>query len=306
MGAFLDKPSTIKKNEKGGNNSYHYAVSMMQGWRLNMEDSHTAKLELPGLPNWSFFAVFDGHAGASVAEYSAENLVNSILSHANFQKYIADTDKEICDADVCSAIKESFLSIDVAMRDLPDFKNGVDRSGSTAVCVLVSPTKFYFANCGDSRAFLCRDSKVNFSTKDHKPVDPEEKERIENAGGSVMVRRINGTLAVSRALGDFEYKTDKNKEPTKQLVSPEPEVTTLNRDECDHFIVLACDGIFDVSSTEEVAEFVSSRMQISDDMVNVCNSVVDTSFNKVFSYKLNDSFSESKFCRILVIKLKEN
>ena len=59
--------------------------------------------------------------------------------------------------------------------------------------------------------------------QDHKPSNEPERERIQNAGGTVMIQRVNGSLAVSRALGDFEYKNVEGKGPTEQLVSPEPE-----------------------------------------------------------------------------------
>lgn len=81
-----------------------------------------------------------------------------------------------------------------------------DKSGSTAVCVLISPNHFFIANCGDSRAVLCRKGVPAVCTLDHKPTVPAEKKRIQDAGGSVMIHRVNGSLAVSRALGDFEYK----------------------------------------------------------------------------------------------------
>lgn len=69
-----------------------------------------------------------------------------------------------------------------------------------------------------------------FGTIDHKPFLPEERARILNAGGSVMIQRVNGSLAVSRALGDFAYKDVPGLEATKQLVSPEPDVYTIKRD----------------------------------------------------------------------------
>jgi len=53
----------------------------------------------------------------------------------------------------------------------------------------------YIANCGDSRSVMCRDGRVNFATQDHKPINPAEKERIQNAGGSVMIQRYIGTLS---------------------------------------------------------------------------------------------------------------
>ena len=92
------------------------------------------------------------------------------------------------------------------MKTLPEVESGEDISGSTAVCTLISPTHFFFANCGDSRGVLSRDGRTIFSTQDHKPVNPTEKERIQRAGGSVMIQRVNGSLAVSRALGDYQYK----------------------------------------------------------------------------------------------------
>ncbi len=79
-----------------------------------------------------------------------------------------------------------------------------------------------FSNCGDSRAVLSRGGRPVLVTQDHKPSNPPERERIQAAGGSVMMQRVNGSLAVSRALGDFEYKNVDGKGPTEQLVSPEP------------------------------------------------------------------------------------
>ena len=77
---------------------------------------------------------------------------------------------------------------------------------STATGVLITPKHYFVFNVGDSRSLLVRDRKVFFASNDHKPVNEEEKKRIEKAGGKVIIQRINGSLAVSRALGDFEYK----------------------------------------------------------------------------------------------------
>ncbi len=69
------------------------------------------------------------------------------------------------------------------MRTLPELASGEDKSGSTAVCALISPQQIFVANCGDSRAVLCNSGVLAFSTQDHKPVLPGEKERIQRAGG---------------------------------------------------------------------------------------------------------------------------
>uniref|UniRef100_A0AAV2LKA9 Protein phosphatase 1B n=1 Tax=Knipowitschia caucasica TaxID=637954 RepID=A0AAV2LKA9_KNICA len=249
----------------------------MQGWRVEMEDAHTAVVGLPhGLADWSFFAVYDGHAGSRVANYCSGHLLEHILSGG------ADFGSSPCSVEgVKDGIRSGFLNIDEYMRSFSDLRQGLDRSGSTAVCVLLSPSHLYFINCGDSRAVLCRDSSVGFSTQDHKPNLPREKERIQKAGGSVMIQRVNGSLAVSRALGDYDYKCVDGKGPTEQLVSPEPEVCVLERaGDGDEFIVLACDGIWDVMSNEDVCEFVRSRLQVCEDLEKICNAVVDTCLHK--------------------------
>ena len=90
---------------------------------------------------------------------------------------------------------------------------------STATGVLITPKHYFIFNVGDSRSILIKDKKLHFSSEDHKPMNDGEKRRIEEAGGRVMIQRINGSLAVSRALGDFEYKqrTDRGKNTVKDV-----------------------------------------------------------------------------------------
>lgn len=271
MGAFLDTPKTDKYNEHGEGNGLHYGVASMQGWRMEMEDAHRAITGLDGgLADWSYFAVFDGHAGASVSAHSAEHLLECIMQTEEFK---AD--------DVIKGIHSGFLSLDDKMRDLPHMCNGVDKSGSTVVCAFISPKNIYIANCGDSRAVLCRSGEPVFSTCDHKPILPAEKERIQKAGGCVVIQRVNGLLAVSRALGDYEYKKVEGRGPCEQLVSPEPEIFVRDRDdEQDEFLVLACDGIWDVMTNEALCNFIHSRLLITDDLEAVSNQVIDTCLYK--------------------------
>uniref|UniRef100_A0A672QXH7 Protein phosphatase, Mg2+/Mn2+ dependent, 1Na (putative) n=1 Tax=Sinocyclocheilus grahami TaxID=75366 RepID=A0A672QXH7_SINGR len=145
----------------------------------------------------------------------------------------------------------------------------------------MSPRNIYFINCGDSRTFLCRDGQVVFHTEDHKPINPREKERIQNAGGSVTLQRINGSLAVSRALGDFDFKEVEWRTQTEQLVSPEPEVYELERSPEDEFLVVACDGVWDAIGNEELCAFVRNRLQVCDDLREICSQVIDLCLYKV-------------------------
>lgn len=255
----------------------------MQGWRVDMEDSHTAKSILDQLPKWSFFAVFDGHAGSKVAEHSSQHLLEEIMSQDYIRELTESKDGKSQEKVnlVEKAIKDSFLNLDRKMRTLCDTSDTFDKSGSTSVCVLISPSRYYFINCGDSRALLCRKGSVHFATADHKPNNPKERERIQNAGGSVMIQRVNGSLAVSRALGDYEYKNVNDKGPTEQLVSPEPDITAVERNyKDDQFLILACDGIFDVSSNEELCSYALSRLAVTDNLTTICNDVVDLSLSK--------------------------
>ncbi|XP_031434919.1 protein phosphatase 1B isoform X2 [Clupea harengus] len=294
MGAFLDKPKTEKHNAHGEGNGLRFGLSSMQGWRVEMEDAHTAALGLPhGLDDWSFFGVYDGHAGSRVANYCAKHILEHIVTGAGGAEELrraggsptapgggSTTPEPVAVDAVKSGIRTGFLAIDEHMRSFTDLRNGMDRSGSTAVGVLMSPAHLYFINCGDSRALLCRRGRVCFSTLDHKPCNPREKERIQNAGGSVMIQRVNGSLAVSRALGDYDYKCVDGKGPTEQLVSPEPEVFEIARAPEDEFVVLACDGIWDVMSNEELCEFMRSRLEVSSDLERVCNELVNTCLHK--------------------------
>lgn len=284
MGALLDKPNTNKENETGDGNGLKFAVSSMQGWRPEMEDAHCAVIGLNGLADWSFFAIFDGHAGGNVSELCAKHLLESILQTDDFKESAAAnnfTEEQIEKAKL--GIKDGFLQLDERMKKLPDLESGDDRSGSTVVCSIVSPRHFFFANCGDSRAVLSRAGEAFFCTEDHKPINPAEKERIQKAGGSVMIQRVNGSLAVSRALGDYEYKQCKDRGPCEQLVSPEPEITVQDRDnDKDEFMILACDGIWDVITNADLCAFVRYQLKVQSNIEAICTSIIDTCFYKVW------------------------
>ena len=102
----------------------------------------------------------------------------------------------------------------------------------------------YTANVGDARIVLCRNGKALRLSYDHKGSDENEGKRISNAGGLILNNRVNGVLAVTRALGDAYMK---------DLVTGHPYTTeTVIQPDIDEFLILACDGVSDSIVVSEV------------------------------------------------------
>lgn len=136
-------------------------------------------------------------------------------------------------------------------------------SGCTAVVALLKGRDLYVANAGDSRCVVCRKGTAIEMSLDHKPEDPLEWKRIMNAGGKVTCDgRVNGGLNLSRAIGDHAYKMNKDLAATEQMITALPDVRTLRiNPEEDEFMVLACDGIWNYLSSQDVVDFVRKRIQ---------------------------------------------
>jgi len=263
MGGFLSKPNVEKHSESGNSEEVRYGVVAMQGWRVEMEDAHLAKLDTTN--KTYYFGVFDGHAGSKTAKASAEKLMSELS--------IDDSDH---DDTIISKIRKAFLELDTYVE-----KEVKEQSGSTAILCIITPTRIIFSNCGDSRGVLCRNGEVCFATDDHKPTNEDEQSRIIKAGGMVMMKRVNGSLGVSRALGDFSYKGNEGLGQTEQMVSPEPETTIIQRTPDDQFMVLACDGIYDVLENDELVKFVSDELKVTSDLVAIGGNLIDICLNKV-------------------------
>jgi len=266
MGQTLSRPDMDKKTESGGNEKYFYGVSEMQGWRVSMEDAHTTKLDLDegsDNPN-TFFAIFDGHGGAATAQYAGKK-VHELL--ANDEKY---QNKEYH-----AALKNAFLTADEKMRgEDPDFKQ--DGSGCTAVAALITnDDKLYVANAGDSRSVLSVKGKAKPLSFDHKPQNETEKSRIVAAGGYVSFGRVNGNLALARALGDFDYKKNPDLSPEAQIITANPEITEHQITEEDEFIILACDGIWDCLTSQQVIDCVRLLVSQGKQLPDICEEMCE-------------------------------
>ncbi|KAG8069083.1 hypothetical protein GUJ93_ZPchr0005g15028 [Zizania palustris] len=199
-----------------------------------------------------FFGVYDGHGGVQVANYCRERI------HAVLTEELRRAEEDVCGSDLSGveskklwekAFVESFSRVDVEVGG-----NAPDTVGSTAVVAIVCSSHVIVANCGDSRAVLCRAKQPLPLSMDHKPNRQDEYARIEAQGGKVIQwngYRVLGVLAMSRSIGD-KY--------LKPYIIPVPEVTVVARAKDDECLVLASDGLWDVMSNEEVCDAARKRI----------------------------------------------
>ena len=198
-----------------------------------------------------FFGIFDGHGGKGCSSYLQDNL------HKHIQDFSAENLKEA----IYNSENEFLTKYAI------DINNNLkDTSGSCGVIAIIKHNKLIIANIGDSRIILFKNGKLFFQTEDHKPNTEREKERIKNSGGQVyqsqslipIYQKINlpwrvlpGRLSVSRTFGDIQAKVEKFGGKSGVII-PSPDINEFDLDESYDFMVIGCDGIFDVISNEEI------------------------------------------------------
>ncbi|KAI8332400.1 phosphatase 2C-like domain-containing protein [Chlamydoabsidia padenii] len=262
MGQTLSEPVIDKDSRCETNTKYTYGLSSMQGWRLTMEDAHAAELKLADTEA-SYFGVYDGHGGSTVAKYTGNILHHKVRESQFFDK-----------REYRSALKDAFLTIDKELQEDQNFTG--DPSGCTAITVLITPeNKLFVANAGDSRSILSSKGQHKALSYDHKPTDRLESQRIVAAGGFIEFGRVNGNLALSRAIGDFEFKQNDQLPAEEQVVTCNPDIIEHELTEEDEFIVLACDGIWDCMTNQEVVDYIRARIAQHEPLELVCESIMD-------------------------------
>ncbi|ORC93159.1 putative protein phosphatase 2C [Trypanosoma theileri] len=262
MGDTLSKPVTEKHTSTFETSHLRVGCCGMQGWRKSMEDAHVAQLNLDGNKHHAFFGVFDGHNGHKIAKYCSGHLLDELMSAPQYREGKYE-----------EAFKESFRSLDSKLSEMPALRS---EGGTAVICVLLSKGEIVCANAGDSRAVLCRGTKAIPLSTDHKPSVAIEKERIEKAGGTVQCQRVNGTLALSRAIGDFDFKENVELPWDEQMVTALPDIVQLKSSPDDDFIVIACDGVWDVLSNQDACDLIKKGLKETDgDIGLVCEMVLD-------------------------------
>lgn len=288
MGQILSQPVTEKSSESGSTKNLAYGLSSMQGWRINMEDAHATITNMKEVNEYTetgqeqdededkpgqtqadidesltFFGVYDGHGGEKAAIFTGDHLHELIKSTNAFKR-----------GDYVNALKEGFLSCDQAI--LRDFYMRDDDSGCAATSIILNNQKIFCGNAGDSRTIMSINGYAKALSYDHKPSNEGEKARICSAGGYVDMGRVNGNLALSRGIGDFEFKKNLNLPPEEQIVTCLPDIIMHNIDYSkDEFIVLACDGIWDCLTSQHCVECIRRGIYEDKSLTTICEELME-------------------------------
>ena len=217
------------------------------------------------LDNLDILAIFDGHGGSYISELLSKSLPPFFYNKIPFKKTFDNYVKKLY---VC--FQKKILST----------YNFAQKQGSTALFVLISKlnNKLYITtvNLGDCRAIISNKYMLAIPlSKDHKPLTYLEKKRIHKQGGVISIRpdddpRI-GQYSVSRSFGDGE----------ESFISQEPEIIQYEYDN-DNFIVVACDGLWDVLSNQEVIDFVQTYL----DVLSIRKNYIETNSDNNIAKKL--------------------
>ncbi len=218
----------------------------LKGLRNQNEDKHNVIInennKNKNLNNITFLSVYDGHGGKLVSKFLHDNLSDYFLdkriTYPLSRKYV----QKVADH-LQNVLKNKF-------------SNYSYNSGSTCLAAIKfkkkGSTYFNIINSGDSRCVLCRNNSAIALTKDHKPHWPEEKRRIIELNGSKHLYfdgedwRIKD-LSVSRSFGDID---------AQPYVTHKPELFRYKIESNDKFLILACDGLWDVVTNEEAVNFI--------------------------------------------------
>ena len=190
-----------------------------------------------------------------------------------------------------AALLKGFLYCD--QRYLVEQETNGEKSGTTACAVLIDHSDIYVANCGDTRAILSRAGQAIELSRDHKPTDPEEKARVEAAGGRVpdgsgYVELGDKGLAVSRAMGNPSFKQNPTKSDAGQVIIPHPyQSRTARQFGVDEFVIVATDGLWNVCSHQYAVEFVRKRLLANTDVEDIAHKLTQHALDR----KTNDNCS---------------
>ena len=267
-----------------------YTVSL-KGMRNQNEDKHDIILNLsnkdPTKADVNYFGIYDGHGGKFVSKFLAKNLSNVFMDkrirYPLSNKYVTNIYEHLQ-----GVLRDQHLEM-------------ASQCGSTSL-VMIHFKKdnmdyLNVINVGDSRCVLCRDNVAIALMKDHKPNWPEEKARIMKLGGEIKQDRNGGDwrikdLSVSRAFGDIV---------AEPFLTNNPDIFRYRLDKTDKFVIMACDGLWDVMSNQDAVNFVLSECYEELTLVERKNKHVNIA-RKLAEYAIQKGSTDNVTIVILFLK----
>ena len=288
-----------------------YAYSTSKGnIRDYNEDTITARkiIDPKDKNNYFYvFAIYDGHGGNGCSIYLKNNLYKNITECSMIGLRNA-----------INLTEQNFLEYE----GVNQYGELDDTSGSCASIVLLKNKKCIIANVGDSRCVLFKNKRLFFATKDHKPNSHTEKRRIEAAGGSVfqstvivplyqngkmieMPWRVNpGRLSVSRTFGDIEIKVEKFG-GKKNVVVATPDIVEFELNDQYNFLVIACDGVYDVLSNMEILECIKIVLKINKNKKRKINELCGDCASMIMKSSLAKGSFDNVSCIVVAFNLND-
>lgn len=312
MGCVLSAPVELVRVQRHGSAAFKCGVAEMQGWRSGHEDAHEIRC---GDKNGAFW-VLDGHGGDGVALAGApklgeefdEALKKAIPSNstiedgmatvdAGLRKYVTENPSKDSGSTVVGAMvaQQKDGTYSLKLINCGDSRGiivrGIKEEESSAAPVELVVPDHLTALLKDPSSVSKGDAAVQCSwpliqeSVDHKPSHPTEKARIEAAGGHVTEDdppRLDGNLAVSRGLGDFEYKSGSDLPVGEQKVSCVPDIYEINGLQPGSILILCCDGVWDVMNGQEIGCLVRDTLRDDPDtdLGEIAQKIIKLSLEK--------------------------
>lgn len=253
------------------------SITMGEGWaviedngdRTYMEDRFVAAESIG--TGVLLFGVFDGHNGSALSEYCKTHVA------AHIRTELADKRHRSYPKPVEHALSAAMESMDKAGSmdtALPASKD----VGSTACLVLLTINNAWFVNVGDSRGIIKTRGQVQQMTVDHKPMVKSESDRVRKHGGYLSNTdgswRINGRLNLSRSIGDWTMRPFIVPTPTVSHHHRPDHTSTCGLADCNEYIVIASDGLFDVMQNEDITRIVDAQPHTRDGLASALKTLV--------------------------------
>jgi protein phosphatase 1L len=209
-----------------------YLKTSLLGKRKTNEDEYI----IEDYDTLKVFGIFDGHGGDEISRYLKKNLIRNIINKGD--RTVLTTNR----------LEKSFENTQYnIIKRYPKISRG---TGSTALILFIKKERLTILNLGDCRAVISYNGNAQQITEDHKPHTNKERRRIEKLNGKITWDGFDWriqALSVSRAFGDTD---------TKRFVIQKPDIFRHTLRKGDEFIILACDGLWDVLSNKEAVNFV--------------------------------------------------